>query len=108
MSKREPLKAGDRVAVYSRGRFVAKVDRVDVYCTSDGVKHPSVLLRPVDPEQSGALGWYHPKQCRRLVKKPRREWIIRGTPAFGLTVVEGPGLHFGEIVTVREVRKSKK
>lgn len=61
-----PLKVGDRVAVY---------DGVLKYCRTIEAIAPSGAVRI-----SGSTAWFHPKQCRRLVKKKRREWWINIYP----------------------------
>jgi len=101
---REPLKKGDRVAVYANGRRITGVvDRLgkgsffgQVYVSADsGVEYGE---------------WAHPSQCRRLVKKKRREWwiTVRKTDGKVTDVSEvplGDLLAPWELVHVREVGK---
>ena len=67
------FKAGDRVAVYFDGnRVVGEVASVnpgeDFLRVSLGV--PKYGFPALD------YIWAHPKQCRRLVKKARRMWVL--------------------------------
>lgn len=64
---REPLKVGDRCAVYtSRGRNVGTVMEI-----SEHTGNIKVV------EGDNFCSWVHPKQCRRLIPKKRREiWVV--------------------------------
>lgn len=37
--------------------------------------------------------WYHPKQCRRLVKKPRREWEMQWAKAVKERITNAEAVH---------------
>lgn len=74
--KPEKLKVGDRVALYCGGRVVTNITAV---FSSDGT---------VRTDHSGA-SVVHPKQCRRLVKKPRRRvWVsVKSAPGIWPEVI---------------------
>lgn len=65
------FKVGDKVAVYDRtynlARGVGKVVEID--------DHPATGVRVRVPNYQDF--WFHPKQCRRLVKKERRRMWVR-------------------------------
>jgi hypothetical protein len=65
------FQVGDRVAVYayqhqtSPGRRIGRVSSISHY--------GNIVVRF---DSFGPVGFFHPKQCRKLVKKePRRVWI---------------------------------
>lgn len=63
------FQVGDLVAVYwSRSREVGTVEEI----FGDG----SLIIRL----ESGLIAGYHPKQCRRLVKRKRREVYVNVYP----------------------------
>lgn len=84
---REPLKSGDRVAVYgASGRYTARI----VCLTGDGF----VNLIDMPRQERGRL--VHLKQCRRLVKRKRREiWV----PAAAVSVLDSGGHVMGITLT---------
>ncbi len=66
------FKVGDRVAVYDGDRIVGVIG---------AIHKEGGLLVCLDEAYGGAKS-YHPKQCRRLVKKQRRRvWLSRGAAA---------------------------
>jgi hypothetical protein len=103
------LKPGDRVAVYDGCRFVGVVQDIDENSDDQSVY--------VVSSSSMCDGWYHPKQCRKLVKRGRRRvWMLEkhlksetfqvrglGEPAFK----EPEPLATGQWVEFIEVRKKK-
>lgn len=71
---KEPLKVGDRVAVYGwlgNERGFASGEIGDV--THASLEEVKVELDDIVNDDPYVL---HPKQCRRLKKKARREWWI--------------------------------
>jgi len=113
MKKEKSFKVGERVAVYtSMGRFVRDISDVDI--ENDGLVHfVSVGKIPTHA---------HPKQCRRLVKKQRREWkllyrpcscrkgyqLMQASHVCKEWFVAGPAPLSDVPITVREVRKGGK
>lgn len=66
--KNEKLKVGDRVAVYDNA--VRMVGEITFIRSEDG-------RVAIDQNfGTGVCRMYHQKQCRRLVKKPRREFWL--------------------------------
>lgn len=62
------FKVGDRVALYlNDARVTGKITEIDGWKIRVLWKHPSA---------GNVYGWHHVKQCRRLVKKKRREWFM--------------------------------
>lgn len=61
------FKVGDRVAVYGPERDVGTISEVN----------GRGFVR-MDPDDNNFdTNWFHPKQCRRLVKKERRRvWVV--------------------------------
>lgn len=70
IDKRRPLAVGDRVRIYGH-RFFCDGEVVTVM-SGEGVG-PEIQVADA---AGSCKGWAHPKQCRRLVKKQRREWWI--------------------------------
>jgi hypothetical protein len=90
------IKVGDKVRVYG-------------FCPNDASR---IMTRTIVQTNVGRFGvlletdtgeWVHPKQCRRLVRKKRREWTLYSTSAN--TYATGPDVAIGERITVREVKK---
>lgn len=64
---KSPLKVGERVAVYNERRDVGTVTHIAL----DGNLGVSF-----DTPGAYSMGWFHPKQCRRLKKRERRRvWV---------------------------------
>ena len=91
------FKVGDRVSCYSA---IAGIEKGHVTSIEDGtgfllIDRPEEVLRA------------HPKQCRKLVKKKRREVFMRCTvPGEGYTNIQEiwKGMTPGERITFREVK----
>lgn len=110
---KRPLAVGERVAVYGclepRERSGAQFSRglrgtID-HINDDG---DEVTLRLDNIEKRYTV---HLKQVRRLVSKPRREWILvktKGRDGVYRDTARGPFLSEFEEVHVREVRRKKK
>lgn len=103
MSKREPLKVGDRVAVYT-----GKVSASSAVSRGTGVIRMIIADTVAVTLDSGTWDyWYHPKQCRRLKPKAKpREWSLRFVGPREIVVMDGPSSQ-GETILVREVRSRK-
>lgn len=77
--ERRALQVGDRCAVYTvtDGRRVGVVQAIQFTGESDTSRIVQVNWR--HPGAGEITGWYHPKQCRRLIKRKReparRVWI---------------------------------
>jgi hypothetical protein len=70
MKNKEPLKVGDRVAVYTRdGRFPGTITTL----YPEGSYRDTFFVE-LDDERGETH--FHKKQCRRLVKKPKREFWL--------------------------------
>lgn len=100
--KRE-LQVGDRVAVYSGVcRFIRTVAAVRDGCYVD-------LVVPIANTPEHSMGTVHVKQCRRLIRRERREWVLKYGP-MGWFVM-GPHVPVadpeGEQVEVIEARPRK-
>jgi hypothetical protein len=104
-------KVGERIKVFGyRGAIW------EVTGTVEEVDGPSVLKLKAD---NGNTYHAHPRQCVRLKKKARREWVLSITPQGFVRGVGGIGetgshVHWGDFysdnekVVVREVRKKEK
>lgn len=95
------FKVGDKVAVYYNGSrhvgIVAKIGDIygdDIIC--------------VDFKESG-LGWFHPKQLRKLVKKEAREWDVYLFKNGSISIYEYNTVkkETGTPIRVREVKVKK-
>ncbi len=89
---KEPFKAGDRVRVYGMGNDMTARELegtvVDV--------HQKTTWMKIDGSRYEGEYWVHPKQCRRLVKKPlARLWVNIY-----------PGGHFGTHLTKEEAENA--
>lgn len=97
---KKPLQVGERVAAYSGGdRHVGTVERK----LSSGAYE-------IDVESGHLL--VHPKQCRRLVKKPRRRiWLFKayldGGRVQGSPILLAPPNTSEAWIEFSEVRKKK-
>lgn len=93
------FKVGDRVAVYENcKRFTGMV-------LNDG--HQSIQ---VELDDDRVLP-FHPKQCRRLIKKPRRRIAVSydtGACEFSVRLLSGDNIPNDKEVEFIEVRKAKK
>lgn len=80
----EPLKVGDRVVVYDDGRrLVGRIVQIGDSTGSTNIRVDGVRSQQC---KSWGFGWFHPKQLRRLKKRPlRRVWI----PKDAITQAEG-------------------
>lgn len=91
-----PLKSGDRVRVYATHSGAVSESNGRVY----KVRDDGMLIVLLDHRISEIVA--HPKQCRRLVKKPRERVWVRGSDA-------APYKPLGdEWVEFVEVRRPKK
>lgn len=72
---KEPMKLGDRVVVYDRGLANGRESGVVVSMIHGVSLH-------IQLDDSGSTQFFYPKQCRRLVKRNRREiWVpVAGIP----------------------------
>jgi hypothetical protein len=107
MSEKNPLRVGDRVAVYGP---VMTWDKDGFGCCSDNRK--GTILSHIDDlvqfedDENHVRYLAHRKQARRLVPKKRREFIL-GRSSQGILGVTEIGLPVqnGERIRVREVFK---
>lgn len=66
------FKVGDRVAVYPKA-----FERMTGIIDSTHITDYTFMVVKLDERYGSDVYTYHPKQCRRLVKKPRRRvWIF--------------------------------
>lgn len=100
------FKIGDRVAVYVGGcRYVNPDRKIGVVVSIE------TLNIQVSFEGLQETWLCHPNQCRKLINKKRREWVLEGidcSATIGPSTsnhITGPFLKAGEKVTVREVKK---
>ena len=98
---KKPFQVGDKVRVYGpySEAFVGIVEEI----------FPTGWFRVRSPLSPSAVN-AHPKQCRRLVKKRKREWSLLGRRGMSgiYWVVFDETQDFcpkDEVVLVREVRK---
>jgi hypothetical protein len=71
---KKPFQVGDRVAVYGHERGkLRQCGTVEGMKGEEPISFPDTIKVRIHP---GCALYCHPKQCRRLVKKPRRRvWI---------------------------------
>lgn len=109
MTEKRVFQVGDRVRVYSGDH--SPDYRVRTGVVVQGPNDIGLLyLRFADKERS--YFWAHPKQCRRLVKRERREWFVAmdggDVHTFdGVALFKSIPPHLGHYnwVRVREVRR---
>lgn len=103
------FKVGERVAFYANGlRGIAEINFID----SEG----SLALTNIDKYGRTNMGVaFHPKQCRRLIKKQRRRvWIskvaltdCKDKPTFStFAYLNQPTMHSKDWIEFIEVKKS--
>lgn len=69
------FKVGDRVAVYDNGhRQVGVVGQIGDTTGSKNIRVDAVKSQLHSPWK---FSWFHPKQCRRLIKRERRRVFIQ-------------------------------
>lgn len=98
MTEKKEWKVGDRVAAYNNAyRLIGCIREIH----KDGT-----LMITDDKDGLPSAGW-HPKQCRRLTKRPRREFEIACHAPYGvLRIVQfGEPLRHGDVIRVREIKK---
>jgi hypothetical protein len=95
------FKVGDRVAVYDGGFILNGNAGVITKIFSEG---KTVVKLDVETEYA-AMPTVHMKQCRRLIKKPRRRvWARFCNDGTLMSMSQVPGLDYVEFI---EVRKKK-
>lgn len=95
----KPFKKGDRVRVYCTRPFIGEVSYVD---------EPLDLVEVKEKGAGHSYGPFHVKQCRKLVKKPLREfWVnIYGNGCIFVHASKEIADQFrAECIHVREVRE---
>ena len=109
MSKK-PLEVGEKVRVYGfdddGGIWDGLKAKVTEPATRLGIVRV-VEIQKFDAKHPPGNGLVHARQCRRIKRRERREWIITGQKHFGweTTIAKGPLLPPGEVVRVIEVRR---
>lgn len=99
MGSESKFKVGDRVRVY-QGQGAPETQLIGEVA---GIANENSLC-VAHGTQKAYVSYYHPKQCRRLVKKKRREWWIL---EHDLTVNSLSNPHdFKSAILVREVKSN--
>lgn len=103
---KKPFEVGERVRVYGHVARMGDTSRpfvgeVVAPNESDALAKVGFLL--VEDLKYRQGYWCHPKQCRRLVKKKRREWRLHFDANTNIQMYAGEPTR-SEVVFVREVR----
>ena len=103
------FEVGQRVAVYAGTRIKGTVASLD--------KDLGVEVKYDEPIDTYSSGYYHPKQCRLLRNKERKEWTgvwTRADKIFSSVIVFVPNGPRAELIslmektaTLKEVRRRK-
>lgn len=104
---KRPLVVGDKVRLCGFSDSGTLVEGLKGHVMLDHVSSGDCIVVKTKPGNYTV----YPSQCRRLIKKPHREWTLSGRGyaaiSFNEVNIYGPTLGNGECVTVREVRKKK-
>jgi hypothetical protein len=94
------FKVGDRVRVFEGKRtYEGRIESVGSGSTGQRIR--------VQFDRDRDSDWFYAQQCRKLVKRERREWWICPRDGGAVYHTKPEGLYHSDVIHVREVRLKK-